>query len=300
MLRAYNGWPASRDPADFGGLDNRDVPGAPGVKLAPGVRAGDAAVVLFYFAAQLHARVEPGTLYAAGDEWGWSFRPSKNDAKLLSTHAAGVSFDWNATRHPNGRRGTFTTEQVATIRRIQAEVSHAVYWGGDAWGTGTPDEMHYELVDDQQLIGDVAARLRVVGWTAADPSPIPTRDEDDPLPELTPEEQRRLLKTVDEIAWTLGQMKPQTDRLPEEDAQTDLLMWAIADPQQGLRVQVASLQGQVAAVAAAVQQLSGGKLDMANVAAVAEEAAHRAAMAALGGLADRLRPAEPAPIRTVT
>jgi hypothetical protein len=77
MVASYNGFKASKNPADFGGLDNSYVPGS-GVKLAPGVRAGDAATVLFYVAAQLDQRVEDGDLYKPGDEWGYYFRPSAN------------------------------------------------------------------------------------------------------------------------------------------------------------------------------------------------------------------------------
>jgi hypothetical protein len=294
VLYAYNGWEASPDPADFGGLDDREVPGAPGVKLAPGIRCGDPAVVLFYFAAQLHARVESGELYAAGDEWGYSFRPSKNDAKLLSTHGAAVAFDWNATRHPNGKRGTFSAAQVAEIRRIQAEVEGVVYWGGDAWGNGIPDEMHFELVKDRAKVAAVAAKLRAVGWLD---DTTPDTPEEDFLSALNDDEQRRLLAFADDGQLMLKWIKEQTDRLPDEDAQTDALLWAIADPKEGLRVQLAIVQGQMAAQTAMLHNLlAGAGVDFASLSKVAADAATLAAEKALGGLADALKPKpQPAP-----
>lgn len=167
MTTSYNGWLASEAPADFGGLDNRIVPGTIGVRLSPGVRAGDVATVLFYVASQLDRRVEDGDLYSAGDEWGYYFKHSANSASLISCHSSGTAFDWNATRHPNGKHGTFSVAQVAEIRRILAEVQDVVYWGGDGWGTGTWDEMHFEIRSGVSVsqVTAVAAKLRGVPVT---------------------------------------------------------------------------------------------------------------------------------------
>lgn len=173
LAKSYNGWPASKVPADFGGLDNRIVPGTTHTKLSPGVRAGDFADVAFAFCEQLNLRVEKGDLYTAGvgDEWGWYWKMSANSAALLSCHSGGTGWDWNATRHPNGKRGTFTKAQVAEIRKIQAEFGGIIYWGGDAWGDGTPDEMHFELktgVTPAQLKAEAdKVRARVLPVVAA-------------------------------------------------------------------------------------------------------------------------------------
>lgn len=168
MTTSYNGFKAG-DPSVFSppGLDNSDVPGAPGVKLAPGVHKGDIATVLFYVAAQLHARVEPGV---NGQCWGYAYRPSKNDASLISCHASATAFDWDAPAHANGKRGTFTKPQVTEIRKILAEVDNIVYWGGDAWGNGTPDEMHFEIAEGTTVmkITEVATKIKT-----APPAPHP-------------------------------------------------------------------------------------------------------------------------------
>lgn len=150
MTASYNGFKASRDPADFGGLDNSFVPGT-SAKIAPGLRKGDVAYVMFYFAEQFDKRVEDLDLYTGGDEWGYYYKQSANSSALLSCHSSATAMDLNATRHPNGRRGTFTAKQVAEIRKIQAEVNGVVYWGGDAWGGGTVDEMHFEIATGTTL-----------------------------------------------------------------------------------------------------------------------------------------------------
>jgi hypothetical protein len=163
VTTSYNGWPASPHPGDLGGLDNRDVPGAPvGVKLAPGVRAGDVADVLFAFAGQFHAHVEQ---LKAGQCWGYNFRVDTNDPKVLSCHASATAVDFNAPEHPNAKRGTFTPDQVTTLRAILAGFGGVIHWGGDF--VGTDDEMHFEIFGSPAQVAAVAARLR----NAAPPAP---------------------------------------------------------------------------------------------------------------------------------
>lgn len=149
---SYNGWLASKNPADFGGLDNRTIGGTK-YKLAPGVRAGDVATVLFYVAEQLNARVEPISEYAAGDDWGYSYRPNTNNPSQLSCHASGTAFDWNATQHPNGKSGTWTPSEKAEILKILAEVNNVVtvLWGYD--------EMHFEICKDAAAVKAAAAKV---------------------------------------------------------------------------------------------------------------------------------------------
>lgn len=172
MAESYNGWLASPNPQDFGGLDNRVVPGTE-VKLAPGVRAGDVATVLFYVAAQLHARVEP-----AGEGcWGYNFRKNRN-ANNLSCHGSATAFDWDAPKHPNGRKNTFTPAQVAEIRAILKEVDGVVAWGGDF--TGTKDEMHWEICGTPAQVAKVAQRLN-----GTYPPPLP-KPKPKPRPKPAP------------------------------------------------------------------------------------------------------------------
>lgn len=154
MVESYNGWPASRDPKAIGINPNW----APlGHRFPGGVKGGPVEVVFTYLVEQLHGRVEPIDRDAVKDEWGWHFKPSANSPTLLSCHSSGTAIDYNASRHPNGRRGTFTPTQVAEIRKIQAELGGVVHWLGDA--TRTPDEMHFEIRATPSEVAAVASRI---------------------------------------------------------------------------------------------------------------------------------------------
>lgn len=169
MTTSYNGFKAG-DPSGFTppGLDNSPVPGTD-VHLAPGLHGGAIATVLFYVARQLHLRVEPGV--QSHGCWGYAFRPSKNDPDLISCHASGTAFDWNAELHPNGKRGTFTGK-VTEIRKILKEVDNLVYWGGDAWGNGTPDEMHFEIAEGVTMMQLQTVADRINSEPPPPPAPV--------------------------------------------------------------------------------------------------------------------------------
>lgn len=171
MSASYNGFKAG-DPKIFTppGLDNSFVPGT-GVQLAPGLHRGDIATVLFYVAAQLDKRVEPGV---QGTCWGYANRASKNDAGLISCHASGTAFDWNANRHNNGTpaSASWSKAQIAEIRKILSEVEGTVHWGGDGWGKGsTVDSMHWEIAEGTTLekLAEVAKKLTA----PPKPKPVP-------------------------------------------------------------------------------------------------------------------------------
>lgn len=182
-LYSYNGWLASKTPSVFGGLDNSDVPGAPGVKLAPGVRKGDVATVAFWTAWQWHTTVEP--LKTPGC-WGWFYKMSANSAALISCHSSATAWDLNAPAHPNGKHGTITGAKLDALRKILAFCNiggkQLVYWGGDGWGNCTWDEMHLEVAE-HATSADIAALAKKIidtygpreTWTAgAQPAPAPS------------------------------------------------------------------------------------------------------------------------------
>ena len=150
MATSYNGWQASESRSSIGVRPFT----VEGVEFPSGVKAGDVATVLAYVAVQIHRRVEKLT---AGTCWGYAYRKNRN-ANNLSCHSSGTAIDVNAPRHPNGKRGTFKADQVRTIRAILAEVAPVVRWGGDF--SGTPDEMHFEIVGNAQQVARVAAAIR--------------------------------------------------------------------------------------------------------------------------------------------
>jgi hypothetical protein len=180
---SYNGF-KSGTPDVFTppGLDNDPIPGTD-VHLEPGLHKGSIATVLFYVAEQLNARVEPAK---AGECWGYADRPSKNDAQLISCHASGTAFDYNAPDHPNGAKGTFRGK-VTEIRKILGEVNNLVHWGGDGWGAGTTlDEMHFEIAEGVTMmqLDELAAKLRPV--PAPEPVPAPPAPAPAPAPTNQP------------------------------------------------------------------------------------------------------------------
>lgn len=163
---SYNGWLASANPADFGGLDNSFVPGTK-MKLAPGVRKGDVATVLFYVAEQLNLRVEPIAKPGPNDDWGYSFRLNTNNKSQISCHGSATCFDYNATAHPNGRKNTFTAAQFAEIDRILAEVFNVVTQ------LRGYDEMHFEIKGNAAQVADAARHVELLRAGTAPVVPTP-------------------------------------------------------------------------------------------------------------------------------
>lgn len=173
MATSYNGWFASSNPDAIG--VNPDWEPIPGHRFPGGIRGGDVEEVFTYLVVQLDARVEPIEHYAPGDEWGYFFKFSANSPSLLSCHSSATAIDYNATRHPNGVRGTWTAQQVAEIREILAELDGVIHWLYDA--TGTPDEMHFETRASQAQVTAVANKLR---WNSQPaPTPPPADEEEE-------------------------------------------------------------------------------------------------------------------------
>lgn len=172
MATSYNGWPAAKN---AGAIDIDAEFTAAGRRFPGGVKRGPVSVVFRYLIEQFDRRVEEVDLYDPGDEWGYYYKPSANSPNLISCHSSGTAVDINATRHPNGKRGTFTTGQVTAIRQILAELDDVVFWGGDF--KTTPDEMHFEIRADEQTVARVAGRLLT---DPAPPLPPPTEEDDMP------------------------------------------------------------------------------------------------------------------------
>lgn len=154
MVTSYNGWAASKS---AGAIDIDPEFTAAGRRFPGGVKRGPVSVVFRYLIEQFDRRVEEVDLYDPGDEWGWYFKPSANDPDSISCHSSGTAVDVNATRHPNGKRGTFTAAQVKALREILAELDGVVKWGGDF--KRVPDEMHFEIQGSAQEVARVAGRL---------------------------------------------------------------------------------------------------------------------------------------------
>lgn len=158
MLTSYNGWTASANPADFGGIEPLIVAGE---SFAPGVRKGAVHTVFSHFWTDYNSSVEP--LYQVGwheaDEWGYAFRQNRN-ANNISCHGSATATDGNATRHPNGvpASKTFSQAQIDQIRWLcKVKYRGLLRWGGDF--TGTPDSMHVEVIGTPAQMEALAAEL---------------------------------------------------------------------------------------------------------------------------------------------
>lgn len=94
------------------------------------------------------------------DTHGYNKRQIAN-SQDWSNHASGTAADCNATKHVQGRIGTFTEKQVATIRKIQDDFDGIIKWGGDY--RVTKDEMHIEVNEPVDVVSLVVRRLNRFG-----------------------------------------------------------------------------------------------------------------------------------------
>lgn len=137
----------------------------PGTARRVSLRKGDAGFLLVHFAAWFHKHVEAidTGIY---DDWGYAERPIRGSSRTLSNHASGTAIDLNATRHPLGKRGTFTERQAALIRQQLRVYDGCLRWGGDY--RNRADEMHFEIDAPPARVAAVAAQLREDWFDMAD------------------------------------------------------------------------------------------------------------------------------------
>lgn len=135
MEKSQNGWPANKDPNVIK-VKSYPVPGTK-IKLRVAQRC---APLLVAFAADFHQLVEPideGSL----DDWCYAYRPIRGQTTGLSNHASGTAIDLNATKHPLGKRNTFTSDQ----RDILDELCKKYLIKGGYTFRKRADDMHFEI-----------------------------------------------------------------------------------------------------------------------------------------------------------
>jgi hypothetical protein len=135
METSYNGYPASKDPAEIK-IKSYPVKGTDR-KLRCAESVGP---LLAAFAAEFHELIEPiddGTF----DDWGYAFRMVRGSTYRLSCHSSGTAIDLNATKHPLGKAGTFPAEKIPMLRALAKK--YGLKWGGDF--KSRPDDMHFEV-----------------------------------------------------------------------------------------------------------------------------------------------------------
>lgn len=127
----------------------------PGADRSITLRDGSAGFVLIHFALWFHETIERINL-GTYDDWGYANRPIRG-ASAASNHASGTAIDLNATKHPLGKRGTFTKAQYAKIRLRLAFYRGCIRAGIDYQNRA--DEMHYELDRELAAVERLARRL---------------------------------------------------------------------------------------------------------------------------------------------
>ncbi len=153
-MKSQNGWPASPNEKEIGIKVFKIKNANRKMRLQK-----DAGVILTAFAAEFHAQVEPID-EGVFDDWAYAYREVRGSDSDLSNHASGTAIDLNATKHPLGKKNTFTKEQQKIIRELTEK--YGLRWGGDY--KTRPDEMHWEIVESpdkvKQRIKDMKLRRR--------------------------------------------------------------------------------------------------------------------------------------------
>jgi len=135
METSYNGYAASKDPAEIG-IKSYSVDGT-ARKLRCAESVGP---LLAAFAAEFHKLIEPID-EGKFDDWAYAYRMVRGDPTRLSCHSSGTAIDLNATKHPLGKYDTFPAEKVPMIRALAKK--YGLKWGGDF--KTRPDDMHFEV-----------------------------------------------------------------------------------------------------------------------------------------------------------
>lgn len=183
----------------------------PGTDVRVAVRKGPVGDLLLYAAARWHREVEPlrapdGVL----DCWGYAARNVRG-SKDISNHASGSALDLRARAHPLGTAPTanFTAEQISAIRKIVADCSGCLRWGGDYFGR--KDGMHIETLGTEEAIATTLAHLMTVPPDPGGTDDMALNEHDiqtliarllaAQVPDLFPAKPDRNLSLQDTFAW---------------------------------------------------------------------------------------------------
>jgi hypothetical protein len=124
-----NGWPSC-------GPDQLERNPVPGTNIVIPLQRGIPNRIMKAFAADYHAYIEP---LNQADTGGWT----ATNSVATSNHLGGTAMDLRWNSHAFQKRGTFSPQQMATIRELLAWYEGMIYWGGD-WNSPI-DEMHWQM-----------------------------------------------------------------------------------------------------------------------------------------------------------
>lgn len=142
MEKSQNGWKASKNPQD---INIKSFPIA-GTNLHIRCEA-TAGIVLAAFASEFHKKVEPLD-QGALDDWGYAYRPVRGQTTGLSNHASGTAIDLNASKHPLGKKDTFSISQKLVLQELVKK--YGLRWGGNY--ISRTDEMHVEVIETTEQL----------------------------------------------------------------------------------------------------------------------------------------------------
>lgn len=216
----------------------------PGTDVRVAVRKGPVGDLLLYAAARWHVEVEPlrapdGVL----DCWGYAARTIRGSTEV-SNHASGSALDLRARAHPLGTdpAKNFTAAQISAIRKIVADCSGFLRWGGDYFGR--KDGMHIEALGTEEGIAGLMTVLTSSGGTddmalnEHDMQTLIARLLATPLPDFYPSgPPTRNMPLGDVLAWAAAnagrsesQAKGARDDIAKLAAKLDALAARIPDP----------------------------------------------------------------------
>lgn len=169
MATSQNGWPV------LSGYSDPKLTRSP--FITGKVLAGDVEWILNDFGSWFNANIEPLDVGVA-DDWGFAPRNIEGSS-VISNHASGTAWDWNAVRHPQFR-DTMDAAKEAKIRARLRRYSGAIRWGGD-YRTGRIDQMHFEINVSPARLKSIVAGLKgdtVKPVATVKPKPKPAATSD--------------------------------------------------------------------------------------------------------------------------
>lgn len=147
MTTSQNGY-KSRDSSLIGSYTiARDV------KIS--LRKGDVSVVLLHFARWYDQHIEPLT---KADTGGYNPR-AIGGSKTDSNHASGTAEDLRWTKHPLGKKGTFTQGQKDKIHAQLKFYEGVIRWGEDYVSAKT-DGMHFEINKSPAEVARIVKKIK--------------------------------------------------------------------------------------------------------------------------------------------
>lgn len=149
MPTSQNGWPTQPTGSDANLVAIPKVIGRVNKNTAP---------LFAHLVAYFDANIED--VDKGRDDWGYAFRPIRGQVNGYSNHASGTAIDLNATLHPRGKSNTFSSAQVAEIRKMLDLYEGTIRWGGDYNPRFSKiDDMHFEINSSLAEVERVIAKL---------------------------------------------------------------------------------------------------------------------------------------------